>query len=755
MDGETIKQPNKAGRIVVRILVIAFLFLSVFLLFAAVWLLKSWAGVTMEEVVYHLSYSMEGANNESVYDYIFHYGIPTVLITGVLSAAYIILTLKFKKKAFLVASSITMGVIALGCFAACFLLLKNNTDFVEYAFDQSGDNTFIEENYCDPKNVEITFPEKKRNLIYIYLESMEVTYSDKQNGGGFEKNTIPNLTEISKENIDFSGNDDTLNGGLAYAGGQWTMGAMFSMSTGLPLKTSMPDPNDLDTQDSMFPGVVAIGDILKEQGYHNVLMIGSPASFGGRELFYRMHGDYDIKDFAYAKEQKYIPQDYSVFWGYEDEKLYEFSKKEIEKLAKSGEPFNFTMLTVDSHATSGYVCDLCEDEFSLQYANVVSCADRQIADFLKWIQAQDFYENTTVVIVGDHPTMSHDFDEWVDKDYERKVFTTIINPYNSDYKDEKTRIYSTLDMYPTTLSSLGVSIGGDRLALGTDLFSPTPTLSEKYGVSFIRTELTKKSAFMESLNETMLTEGYQKRMEKETTVTYDVSEEGEKKLTIHTQSDISTIPKVHFRLRVWGSKSGMVVHNITQMEGGGVDYYTEIPLDGEEEETEAEEWLYASLYLEKDDGSSISFSSLGLDEITDVVDYLEFIKNNDLDVFICGKDDMSFGLDEETILGLQNIGLTEDLVGKLRYSYAVTIIDGEITEQLSQDKIVLSGSLKDGRKYEVTSAGYDAGDIGSIVIDGVEYSPALRGLNFVLMEKVDGKIIHTANFDTCLGRVAN
>lgn len=46
---------------------------------------------------------------------------------------------------------------------------------------------------------EITFPEKKRNLIYIFLESMESTYASKDEGGEFEFNCIPELTQLAKE----------------------------------------------------------------------------------------------------------------------------------------------------------------------------------------------------------------------------------------------------------------------------------------------------------------------------------------------------------------------------------------------------------------------------------------------------------------------------------------------------------------------------------------------------------------------------
>ncbi len=80
-----------------------------------------------------------------------------------------------------------------------------------------------------------------------------------------------------------------------------------------------------------------------------------------------------------------------------------------------------------------------------------------------------FYENTTIVLTGDHPTMQENFYN-VDNNYDRVVYNAFINsrvlPVNN-----KNRVFTTMDMFPTTLAALGVSIEGDRLGLGTNLFS--------------------------------------------------------------------------------------------------------------------------------------------------------------------------------------------------------------------------------------------------------------------------------------------
>lgn len=69
------------------------------------------------------------------------------------------------------------------------------------------------------------------------------------------------------------------------------------------------------------------------------------------------HGNYTLKDFCYAKNNDWIDDDYYVWWGYEDQKLYDFAKDELLNLSKEDKPFNLTLLTVDTHFFSGYFCD--------------------------------------------------------------------------------------------------------------------------------------------------------------------------------------------------------------------------------------------------------------------------------------------------------------------------------------------------------------------------------------------------------------
>ena len=74
-------------------------------------------------------------------------------------------------------------------------------------------------------------------------------------------------------------------------------------------------------------------------------------------------------------------------------KIDRLCEEELQMLAEGNEPFNFTMLTADTHFTDGYLCPRCEQRYEEQYSNVIACSSRMIAEFVSWILQQDFYEN--------------------------------------------------------------------------------------------------------------------------------------------------------------------------------------------------------------------------------------------------------------------------------------------------------------------------------------------------------------------------
>ena len=489
------KKKHKIMLVIGMILSTILAVVAALLAFSAKWMFKTWTNLTMDELVYHLTAPLEGTNTDMIKDYCNECAVPVILI---LSCIIFLIAANRKNRVILKKIAAICSVGAVMVTGITVAVTWHGLDVSDYMKGQSTYSTFIDDNYVDPSSVNITFPEQKRNLIYIFLESMEMTYADKENGGAFEQNVIPELTQLAQENEDFSGKSSKLNGGYSMPGTTWTMGAMFGQTSGLPLNTSI-DANGMNTQDAFFPGITTLGDILQNEGYSQTLLIGSDATFGGRKLYFTDHGQYDIMDYGYARDNGLIPEDYKVWWGYEDEKLFGFAKEKLLELSQQDNPFNLTMLTVDTHFEDGYVCDICPDTFEdNQYANVMACSSRQVKEFIDWVQQQDFAADTTIVISGDHPTMDSDFCEDVDKDYERRVYTTYINA-SAEKQTEEERNYTTFDNFPTTLAAMGVEIEGDRLGLGTNLYSAQQTLTERFGIEKEEKELKRKSKLLNKM----------------------------------------------------------------------------------------------------------------------------------------------------------------------------------------------------------------------------------------------------------------
>ena len=359
------------------------------------------------------------------------------------------------------------------------------------------DSSYIEDNYVDPNQANITFPEQKRNLIHIYLESMENTFFSKEFGGYFDENLMPDLAELSKEGISFSHNSTGYGGPIPTTGSGWSAAAMVNMSTGLPMKVPV-DGNAYGSQDNFLPGAIAIGDLLAEQGYLQTVMFGADAAFAGLNYFYESHGDFQILDHKGVIAQGWLPEYYNVYWGYEDDKLYEFAKMELTRLSGSNKPFHFVMETADTHAPTGYLSYKAEKKFDTQYANCIYYSQQEAVKFVRWIQEQPFYENTTIVIIGDHLSMADSFVENI-KDYQRTMYNLFLNVpeelANIPEEYKFNRDWAPFDMFPSILASIGVQFDGNKLGIGTNMFSGEQTLVERDGRWTVNKELENRSPF--------------------------------------------------------------------------------------------------------------------------------------------------------------------------------------------------------------------------------------------------------------------
>lgn len=488
------------------------LFFALLLLSQAyLWGLNVYGNVTLDELLFYLNMPLAGTSRSFVQSVLLSVVLPAVLaFLPVLALCalparrprQITLLRRIRLPLFPLRPPLLLTYAALLLWLVVLLDSANSMLKIRsYIASYQNTSTFIEENYVSPDEVAVTFPEQKRNLITIYLESCETAPQDIENGGVLPVNLMPELTQLARENVSFS-RDTRITGATVPRRASWTMAALVAQTAGLPLLTR---PNSGEKAAELLPGATALGDLLRDEGYRLVFMAGSDFTFGGRRTYFATHGDYEIWDLLYARETGVLPEDYYVFWGFEDMKLYAYAKEKLLELAGGDQPFHLSMLTVDTH-NPGYRCPLCPTDYqdagsdSLNFADTIRCSSAQLAEFVAWCQQQPFYENTTIVVTGDHESLQKFFyrnmlgDEYAEQHIGRYAYNAFINSAVEPARTQN-RLFTTLDFFPTTLASLGVTIEGDRLGLGTDLFSGTQTLCEQYGEELVLSELEKSSVF--------------------------------------------------------------------------------------------------------------------------------------------------------------------------------------------------------------------------------------------------------------------
>ena len=548
------------------------------------------------------------------------------------------------------------------------------------------------------------------------------------------------------------------------------MGGIFAQSAGLPLKVDIGEKfydargsfNKMNTQDTFFKKVTSLGDILEDAGYRNVFMLGSNATFGGRRLYFGQHGNYEIDDYKWAIEQGIIPEDYYVFWGMEDCKLFDAARNRLTELAQGDQPFNLSLLTVDTHFEDGYKCSLCREEYpDNNYANAIACSSRQVSEFVRWVQQQDFYENTTIVLCGDHLTMDSDFCNDVPADYARKVYTIFLNADAQPEDPSRTRLYSTIDQFPTTLAALGCNIEGSRLGLGTDLFSSEDTLLEKYGEAEVFSQMQKKSNFMNDLADIdiydeALLEAQDLLPKSRITMKKIDYDEGTMLFTVSRIDNIhENYKKVELRIDDGTRTIKLKMKKDENAEGV---YRAEVDLNSFDYRN-AKAMAVVIGRSGREYLTSTMTGDLSIKQ-TEICAYLDALSRNpQYTVFVAVRDDASHSLNDKICEGLRKLGLKEDLRGHYRWSYYAVIEPDNVIEELSEKELTGTGTLSDGAQYSVISQGGLSGAGGgagryltcSVKINGVDYAVKRIGLNFVVYDTQNSRVVDSCEFNTYMG----
>lgn len=425
----------------------------------------------------------------------FAYGMVKLYLTTTIPQALII-TIILTIFLYTILNSTKKRLIAIGAYLAATITLFISdipiSDYIHIMSNEPQKNAtyskFFVENYANPDSVKITAPEQKRNLILIYIESLETTFADKEHGGNQDTNLIPEITELALQNTSFGKNGTHIGGGIDAVGSGSTFGSFHSRSLGIPNIINYKKTPILHHYKSLY-------NILDDNGYKQIFFQGNSGLFNDFQNFVKDHkinevyGPDDLIQRLNLDTLNIVKSQW--FKTVPDKDVFYFANQILDTIK---EPFSLTFFTIDTHAPHGFYDSNCikiadDKNEDARLKASARCVSKELNKFLVSLKSKSFYENTSVIIFGDHLFMGTRLVQGFNN---RKWINIFINASKTPITEEK-RLFSDIDMFPTILSSINFDINGDRLGLGTDLFSGQKTLIESIGLDSLNKEINKMS----------------------------------------------------------------------------------------------------------------------------------------------------------------------------------------------------------------------------------------------------------------------
>lgn len=422
------------------------------------WIDRMFGAPTIDQVLFHLRFAEEAAVQMSeVFVSTFLVEVLGVAIVGAALAAAI--HARFASTipgwpARLVRAAPHLVVVGgLGMLLAQFSVFS-------YAAAQFEEDRFAG-SYRAPVDARLT-ETGRRNLILVYVESLEETYADSQRFGA---DLLAPLRVVGGQSLPAY---------RAAPGATWTIAAMVGTQCGVPLASYTDwDFRDRDGQRTFLAGATCLGDILKERGYRNVFMGGAHLTFAGKGRFLQDHGYQEAwgrDEWRAAGARRPGSADPELGgWGLYDDALFARARDRLVQLHEAGQPFNLTLLTLDTHNPNGYQSPRCRGDRAARFTSIVGCTTRTVAEFVRFVREKGYLKDTALVIIGDHLAVGNPVEDALRRTADRRVFNLFLGaePFPPDVADAM-----TFDMFPTLLEATGMRTQDGRLGLGRSVWSP-------------------------------------------------------------------------------------------------------------------------------------------------------------------------------------------------------------------------------------------------------------------------------------------
>lgn len=324
------------------------------------------------------------------------------------------------------------------------------------------------------KGIEIiSRPKIKKNLIFIYLESLERTYRDIDE----TRNEYALIDSIVKSGMEFTNIHQV-------KGADITIRGIIASQCGIPLLPLgvfrfLGRSKKLKSLKEVVPNTICISDILAEDNYITSYLSGdnlnsfSHFGFLNTHHYQRIFGLHTIKN---SGEDGGIYTD----WGLTDAVVFKYAKRELRKLKNLNKPFLMTMLTISTHGPDAFLdlgCEKNNPKSAIPAA--IKCTASLLDNFLTEVENLGLKEDTIIVIMSDHLAMANTLEkQLLERQKERRIIFSILNASQMKQID---RAGSHFDIFPTVLNSLGFEMKNNEANFGNSLLRKEKNLIEKLG----------------------------------------------------------------------------------------------------------------------------------------------------------------------------------------------------------------------------------------------------------------------------------
>lgn len=255
---------------------------------------------------------------------------------------------------------------------------------------------YVSNHYAAP-NDDLFGIAKGKNVIYIHLESTQqflIDYKLKDENG-VEHEVMPFINSLyhDKQTFAFDNFYHQVKGGKTSDAETLMDNSLFGLNQGA-LMTQLGGKNTFQSA----PNILE-----QTAGYTSAVFHGNDSTFWNRNETYK-HWGYD---YFFSKEYYDVNEDNSFQYGLHDKPFFQQSVKYLEQLPQ---PFYSKFIAVSNHFPyseftddeAGFPMAQTDDETINGYFATANYLDAAVEEFFNYLKASGLYDNSVIVLYGDH-----------------------------------------------------------------------------------------------------------------------------------------------------------------------------------------------------------------------------------------------------------------------------------------------------------------------------------------------------------------